>query len=143
MGNLYNPDVRYSFNVPVEEKNNLFAWDPHGPWQDCTKMCQGTLVLKETEVCACAYHWGYFSVWLPLSGSIFPLSTHMYTTHTLHSFPVPFPCLLFSPLVFSFSYLTTSFVSTHFNIPHYCLFPVFSHCLTVTESVSNLDTVSQ
>ncbi|XP_060513873.2 A disintegrin and metalloproteinase with thrombospondin motifs 20 isoform X1 [Panthera onca] len=41
VGNLYNPDVRYSFNIPVEEKSDLFAWDPHGPWQDCTKMCQG------------------------------------------------------------------------------------------------------
>ncbi|KAF6117232.1 ADAM metallopeptidase with thrombospondin type 1 motif 20 [Phyllostomus discolor] len=41
VGNLYNPDVRYSFHVPVEEKNDLFTWDPHGPWQDCTRMCQG------------------------------------------------------------------------------------------------------
>ncbi|ELR55619.1 A disintegrin and metalloproteinase with thrombospondin motifs 20 [Bos mutus] len=41
VGNLYNPDVRYSFNIPVEEKSDLFTWDPYGPWQDCTKMCQG------------------------------------------------------------------------------------------------------
>uniref|UniRef100_A0A8C0P5N1 ADAM metallopeptidase with thrombospondin type 1 motif 20 n=1 Tax=Canis lupus familiaris TaxID=9615 RepID=A0A8C0P5N1_CANLF len=41
VGNLYNPDVRYSFNIPVEEKNDLVTWDPYGPWQDCTKMCQG------------------------------------------------------------------------------------------------------
>ncbi|ELK08453.1 A disintegrin and metalloproteinase with thrombospondin motif 20 [Pteropus alecto] len=41
VGNLYNPDVHYSFNIPVEEKSDLFAWDPYGPWQDCTKMCQG------------------------------------------------------------------------------------------------------
>lgn len=47
VGNLYNPDVRYSFNIPVEEKSDLFAWDPHGPWQDCTKMCQGTLELSK------------------------------------------------------------------------------------------------
>ncbi|XP_028347238.1 A disintegrin and metalloproteinase with thrombospondin motifs 20 isoform X8 [Physeter macrocephalus] len=41
VGNLYNPDVRYSFNIPMEEKSDLFTWDPYGPWQDCTKMCQG------------------------------------------------------------------------------------------------------
>ncbi|XP_021098766.1 A disintegrin and metalloproteinase with thrombospondin motifs 20 isoform X3 [Heterocephalus glaber] len=41
VGNLYNPDVRYSFNVPVEGRTDLFTWDPYGPWQDCTKMCQG------------------------------------------------------------------------------------------------------
>ncbi|KAJ6656242.1 hypothetical protein lerEdw1_003970 [Lerista edwardsae] len=41
VGNLYNPDVRYSFSIPVEERNDLFAWDPYGLWQDCSKMCQG------------------------------------------------------------------------------------------------------
>ncbi|XP_073078437.1 A disintegrin and metalloproteinase with thrombospondin motifs 20 isoform X4 [Manis javanica] len=41
VGNLYNPDVRYSFNIPMEEGSDLFTWDPYGPWQDCTKMCQG------------------------------------------------------------------------------------------------------
>ncbi|KAK2492449.1 hypothetical protein MC885_010158 [Smutsia gigantea] len=41
VGNLYNPDVRYSFNIPMEEGSDLFMWDPYGPWQDCTKMCQG------------------------------------------------------------------------------------------------------
>ncbi|XP_077790786.1 A disintegrin and metalloproteinase with thrombospondin motifs 20 isoform X1 [Podarcis muralis] len=41
VGNLYNPDIRYSFNVPVEEGQDLFIWDPYGLWQDCSKMCQG------------------------------------------------------------------------------------------------------
>uniref|UniRef100_H0V4Q3 ADAM metallopeptidase with thrombospondin type 1 motif 20 n=1 Tax=Cavia porcellus TaxID=10141 RepID=H0V4Q3_CAVPO len=41
VGNLYNPDVHYSFNIPVEERTDPFTWDPYGPWQDCTKMCQG------------------------------------------------------------------------------------------------------
>ncbi|XP_058511803.1 A disintegrin and metalloproteinase with thrombospondin motifs 20 isoform X2 [Ochotona princeps] len=41
VGNLYNPDVRYSFNVPVEEKSEVFVWDSYGPWQDCSRMCQG------------------------------------------------------------------------------------------------------
>ncbi|XP_051706363.1 A disintegrin and metalloproteinase with thrombospondin motifs 20 isoform X2 [Oryctolagus cuniculus] len=41
VGNLYNPDVHYSFNIPLEEKSDLFMWDPSGPWQDCSKMCQG------------------------------------------------------------------------------------------------------
>lgn len=43
VGNLYNPDVRYSFNVPVEDGSDLFTWDPYGPWQDCSRMCQGTV----------------------------------------------------------------------------------------------------
>lgn len=46
MGNLYNPDVHYSFNIPVEERTDPFTWDPYGPWQDCTKMCQGSLLLN-------------------------------------------------------------------------------------------------
>ncbi|GAB1299762.1 A disintegrin and metalloproteinase with thrombospondin motifs 20 [Apodemus speciosus] len=25
----------------VLQRSNLFSWDPYGPWQDCTKMCQG------------------------------------------------------------------------------------------------------
>uniref|UniRef100_A0A8C7EAU5 ADAM metallopeptidase with thrombospondin type 1 motif 20 n=1 Tax=Nothoprocta perdicaria TaxID=30464 RepID=A0A8C7EAU5_NOTPE len=41
VGNLYNPDVRYSFSVPIEDRNDLFTWDPFGPWQDCSRMCQG------------------------------------------------------------------------------------------------------
>lgn len=49
VGNLYNPDVRYSFSIPVEEKSDLFTWDAYGPWQDCTKMCQGTLVLSKRD----------------------------------------------------------------------------------------------
>lgn len=48
MGNLYNPDVHYIFNIPIEERSNLFSWDPYGPWQDCTKMCQGTLALNKS-----------------------------------------------------------------------------------------------
>uniref|UniRef100_A0A8D0G345 ADAM metallopeptidase with thrombospondin type 1 motif 20 n=1 Tax=Strix occidentalis caurina TaxID=311401 RepID=A0A8D0G345_STROC len=43
VGNLYNPDVRYSFNVPIEDGSDLFTWDPYGPWQDCSRMCQGTM----------------------------------------------------------------------------------------------------
>ncbi|XP_076845270.1 A disintegrin and metalloproteinase with thrombospondin motifs 9 [Brachyhypopomus gauderio] len=41
VGNLYNPDVRYSYNIPVEDKTQLFVWDTYGPWQDCTRLCQG------------------------------------------------------------------------------------------------------
>uniref|UniRef100_G1NB35 ADAM metallopeptidase with thrombospondin type 1 motif 20 n=1 Tax=Meleagris gallopavo TaxID=9103 RepID=G1NB35_MELGA len=41
VGNLYNPDVRYSFNIPIEDRSDLFTWDPYGPWQDCSRMCQG------------------------------------------------------------------------------------------------------
>uniref|UniRef100_A0A663MXA9 ADAM metallopeptidase with thrombospondin type 1 motif 20 n=1 Tax=Athene cunicularia TaxID=194338 RepID=A0A663MXA9_ATHCN len=41
VGNLYNPDVRYSFNVPIEDGSDLFTWDPYGPWQDCSRMCKG------------------------------------------------------------------------------------------------------
>uniref|UniRef100_A0A3B4FBU5 ADAM metallopeptidase with thrombospondin type 1 motif 20 n=1 Tax=Pundamilia nyererei TaxID=303518 RepID=A0A3B4FBU5_9CICH len=28
VGNLYNPDVRYSFNIPIEEHREQFVWDP-------------------------------------------------------------------------------------------------------------------
>ncbi|XP_063528717.1 A disintegrin and metalloproteinase with thrombospondin motifs 20 isoform X6 [Pongo pygmaeus] len=41
VGNLYNPDVHYSFNIPLEERSDMFTWDPYGPWEGCTKMCQG------------------------------------------------------------------------------------------------------
>ncbi|KAM6437992.1 A disintegrin and metalloproteinase with thrombospondin motifs 20 [Liasis olivaceus] len=41
VGNLYNPDIHYSFSIPIEGGNYLFTWDPYGLWQDCTKMCQG------------------------------------------------------------------------------------------------------
>uniref|UniRef100_A0A8C7I1E8 ADAM metallopeptidase with thrombospondin type 1 motif 20 n=1 Tax=Oncorhynchus kisutch TaxID=8019 RepID=A0A8C7I1E8_ONCKI len=41
VGNLYNPDVRYSFNIPIEEHREQFVWDPSGSWLDCSRMCQG------------------------------------------------------------------------------------------------------
>ncbi|KAH0616617.1 hypothetical protein JD844_027870 [Phrynosoma platyrhinos] len=48
VGNLYNPDVRYSFSIPIEEGNDLFTWDSYGLWQDCSKMCQGLRRRKVT-----------------------------------------------------------------------------------------------
>ncbi|XP_056131168.1 A disintegrin and metalloproteinase with thrombospondin motifs 9-like isoform X2 [Lampris incognitus] len=41
VGNLYNPDVRYSFNIPIEDKPQQFFWDAYGPWQECSRVCQG------------------------------------------------------------------------------------------------------
>lgn len=41
MGNLYNPDVRYTFNIPIEDKPQQFYWNAYGPWQPCSKLCQG------------------------------------------------------------------------------------------------------
>uniref|UniRef100_A0A3B5QY86 ADAM metallopeptidase with thrombospondin type 1 motif 20 n=1 Tax=Xiphophorus maculatus TaxID=8083 RepID=A0A3B5QY86_XIPMA len=41
VGNLYNPDVRYSFNIPVEEQREQFVWDPSGSWLECSRLCQG------------------------------------------------------------------------------------------------------
>ncbi|XP_041966432.1 A disintegrin and metalloproteinase with thrombospondin motifs 20-like [Alosa sapidissima] len=41
VGDLYNPDVRYSFNIPIEEHREQFVWDPSGSWQECSRMCQG------------------------------------------------------------------------------------------------------
>ncbi|XP_077425592.1 A disintegrin and metalloproteinase with thrombospondin motifs 20 [Vanacampus margaritifer] len=41
VGNLYNPDVRYSFNIPIEEHREQFLWDPSGPWLECNRICQG------------------------------------------------------------------------------------------------------
>ncbi|XP_078728437.1 A disintegrin and metalloproteinase with thrombospondin motifs 9-like isoform X1 [Lampetra fluviatilis] len=41
VGRLHNPDVHYTFNVPMEEQSERFVWDPYGPWQDCSRICQG------------------------------------------------------------------------------------------------------
>nr|XP_028575324.1 A disintegrin and metalloproteinase with thrombospondin motifs 9 isoform X4 [Podarcis muralis] len=41
VGNLYNPDVRYTFNIPIEDKPQQFYWNIYGPWQHCSKLCQG------------------------------------------------------------------------------------------------------
>ncbi|XP_006642969.1 A disintegrin and metalloproteinase with thrombospondin motifs 20 [Lepisosteus oculatus] len=41
VGNLYNPDVRYSFNIPIEDRKEQFVWDPYGSWQECNRICQG------------------------------------------------------------------------------------------------------
>uniref|UniRef100_A0A3Q2FEI2 ADAM metallopeptidase with thrombospondin type 1 motif 20 n=1 Tax=Cyprinodon variegatus TaxID=28743 RepID=A0A3Q2FEI2_CYPVA len=41
VGNLYNPDVRYSFNIPIEEKREQFVWDSSGAWLECSRLCQG------------------------------------------------------------------------------------------------------
>ncbi|XP_041442325.1 A disintegrin and metalloproteinase with thrombospondin motifs 20 [Xenopus laevis] len=50
VGNLFNPDVRYTFNIPTEDKVAHFLWDPFGPWQNCNKMCQGIRERKVTCV---------------------------------------------------------------------------------------------
>ncbi|NXI14260.1 ATS9 metalloproteinase, partial [Irena cyanogastra] len=49
VGNLYNPDVRYTFNIPIEDKPQQFYWNEHGPWQPCSKLCQGER--KRKPVC--------------------------------------------------------------------------------------------
>uniref|UniRef100_A0A8C6UNL6 ADAM metallopeptidase with thrombospondin type 1 motif, 9 n=1 Tax=Neogobius melanostomus TaxID=47308 RepID=A0A8C6UNL6_9GOBI len=41
VGNLYNPNVRYSFNIPIEDRPQHFFWDAYGPWQECSRLCQG------------------------------------------------------------------------------------------------------
>uniref|UniRef100_A0A3B1JFD8 ADAM metallopeptidase with thrombospondin type 1 motif 20 n=1 Tax=Astyanax mexicanus TaxID=7994 RepID=A0A3B1JFD8_ASTMX len=42
VGSLYNPDVRYSFNIPIEEQREQFVWDTSGPWQECSRItCEG------------------------------------------------------------------------------------------------------
>ncbi|CAF88701.1 unnamed protein product, partial [Tetraodon nigroviridis] len=41
VGNLYNPDVRYSFNIPIEEDKEQFVWDPSGSWLECSRICHG------------------------------------------------------------------------------------------------------
>ncbi|XP_029473156.1 A disintegrin and metalloproteinase with thrombospondin motifs 20 [Rhinatrema bivittatum] len=41
VGNLYFPDVRYSFSIPIEGRSDQFSWDPNGPRQNCNKICQG------------------------------------------------------------------------------------------------------
>uniref|UniRef100_A0A8C9T5B8 ADAM metallopeptidase with thrombospondin type 1 motif 20 n=1 Tax=Scleropages formosus TaxID=113540 RepID=A0A8C9T5B8_SCLFO len=42
VGNLHNPDVRYSFSVPIEEHLEHFVWSPSSSWQECSRICQGT-----------------------------------------------------------------------------------------------------
>ncbi|MGH0168830.1 UNVERIFIED_CONTAM: hypothetical protein FKN15_012499 [Acipenser sinensis] len=49
VGNLYNPDVRYSFNIPIEDRKEQFVWDSFGSWQECSSMCQGER--KRKAVC--------------------------------------------------------------------------------------------
>ncbi|KAB5536845.1 hypothetical protein PHYPO_G00112000 [Pangasianodon hypophthalmus] len=41
VGNLFNPDVRYSYNIPIEDTTQQFIWDAYGPWQECSRLCQG------------------------------------------------------------------------------------------------------
>uniref|UniRef100_A0A8C9TJJ0 ADAM metallopeptidase with thrombospondin type 1 motif 20 n=1 Tax=Scleropages formosus TaxID=113540 RepID=A0A8C9TJJ0_SCLFO len=41
VGNLHNPDVRYSFSVPIEEHLEHFVWSPSSSWQECSRICQG------------------------------------------------------------------------------------------------------
>ncbi|KAM3926910.1 A disintegrin and metalloproteinase with thrombospondin motifs 20 [Leptodactylus fuscus] len=48
VGNLYNPDVRYTFNIPIEDTFNQFSWSKYGPWQACNKICQGVRKRKVT-----------------------------------------------------------------------------------------------
>ncbi|XP_053741370.1 A disintegrin and metalloproteinase with thrombospondin motifs 20 isoform X1 [Synchiropus splendidus] len=49
VGNLHNPDVRYSFNVPIQEHREQFVWDPTGSWLECNRVCQG--MRKRKAVC--------------------------------------------------------------------------------------------
>ncbi|XP_043933862.1 A disintegrin and metalloproteinase with thrombospondin motifs 9 [Protopterus annectens] len=41
VGRLNNPDVRYTFNIPIEDKAQHYFWNPNGSWQDCSALCQG------------------------------------------------------------------------------------------------------
>uniref|UniRef100_A0A3Q3FHS5 ADAM metallopeptidase with thrombospondin type 1 motif, 9 n=1 Tax=Kryptolebias marmoratus TaxID=37003 RepID=A0A3Q3FHS5_KRYMA len=41
VGNLYSPNVKYSFNIPIEDKPQQFFWEAYGPWQECSRLCQG------------------------------------------------------------------------------------------------------
>lgn len=41
VGSLFNPDVRYSYNIPIEDMTQNFIWDTYGPWQECSRLCQG------------------------------------------------------------------------------------------------------
>ncbi|KAG8439752.1 hypothetical protein GDO86_005793, partial [Hymenochirus boettgeri] len=48
VGNLYSPDVRYTFSIPTEDNMSQFIWDQSGTWQNCNKMCQGIRKRKVT-----------------------------------------------------------------------------------------------
>nr|XP_033815546.1 A disintegrin and metalloproteinase with thrombospondin motifs 20 isoform X1 [Geotrypetes seraphini] len=49
VGNLHSPDVRYSFSIPIESRSDQFSWNPNGPRQHCSKMCQG--VRRQKVIC--------------------------------------------------------------------------------------------
>lgn len=51
MGNLYNPDVRYSFNIPIEEHKEQFVWDPSGSWLECSRICHGKNSAWQPSLC--------------------------------------------------------------------------------------------
>lgn len=74
VGNLYNPDVRYSFNIPIEEHREQFVWDPSGSWLECNRICQG-----ET------------SAWHPRppERGRFTLICQVFVRYTLHALYVP------------------------------------------------------
>ena len=55
VGNLFNPDVRYSFNIPIEDKPQQFFWDAYGPWQECSRLCQGQCVFVFLKVDSCTF----------------------------------------------------------------------------------------
>lgn len=51
VGNLYNPDVRYSFNIPIEEHKEQFVWDPSGSWLECSRICHGKNSAWQPSLC--------------------------------------------------------------------------------------------
>ncbi|ETE70213.1 A disintegrin and metalloproteinase with thrombospondin motifs 9, partial [Ophiophagus hannah] len=59
VGNLYNPDVRYTFNIPIEDKPQQFYWNVYGPWQPCSKLCQGTWHIVRKSECSVQCGMGY------------------------------------------------------------------------------------
>lgn len=61
VGQLFDPNVYYSFNVPIEDRPPQFYWNSHGPWQACSKPCQGRSFLAEFGGCEVSRYCVHFS----------------------------------------------------------------------------------
>uniref|UniRef100_A0A8C4N2R3 ADAM metallopeptidase with thrombospondin type 1 motif 20 n=1 Tax=Eptatretus burgeri TaxID=7764 RepID=A0A8C4N2R3_EPTBU len=46
VGQLHDPQVQYSFSVPMQAEDVSFTWEALGPWGECNKVCQGEHVRR-------------------------------------------------------------------------------------------------
>uniref|UniRef100_A0A8C6Q4T0 ADAM metallopeptidase with thrombospondin type 1 motif 20 n=1 Tax=Nothobranchius furzeri TaxID=105023 RepID=A0A8C6Q4T0_NOTFU len=70
VGNLYNPDVRYSFNIPIEEHSERFVWDPSGSWLECSRICQGKMLVWLPELVLVRFVFVKVTTWRYLTNAV-------------------------------------------------------------------------